>query len=310
MLRKEQIKRLQAIMSTTSMNKATMPKGILEYAKLPNKEFADQWEKIFVAQDVKDRLLAQAVLEFTVRGKVSRTSIPLHGIILLVGPPGTGKTTLARGLAHRVAESLVMPNFHFLEVEPHALVGGTLGSSQRKVRDLLEKTIPEYATNGPLIVLLDEVETLAIDRKRLSLEANPVDVHRATDAVLAGVDHLAATHDRLLFVATSNFSEAVDTAFLSRVDLVETIDKPDSAACEAILRDSLAAMAVQWSKVGELLKSRKFSSLVEMSAGLDGRQIRKAVIGACTFSKDTAMDPSRMEIGDLIRSLESLRKAK
>src|SRR5438445_6279928 len=110
-------------------------KGILSYIKLPQKDLGEQWDKIIVAEELKDRLLAQAILEFTVRGKVSHTSVPLHGVILLKGPPGTGKTSLARGLANRVAESLSSV-FHFIEVEPHALASAALGRSQQAVRDL------------------------------------------------------------------------------------------------------------------------------------------------------------------------------
>ena len=93
-----------------------------------------------------------------------------------------------------------------MEVEPHALASSSLGKSQKAVQELLGQTVSELASQYPLIVLLDEVETLAADRSRMSLEANPVDVHRATDAVLAQLDHLAARHDNLLFLATSNFA--------------------------------------------------------------------------------------------------------
>ena len=44
----------------------------------------------------------------------------------------------------------------------------------------------------------------------MSMEANPVDVHRATDAVLTQLDQLAAQHPQLLFLATSNFVGAID----------------------------------------------------------------------------------------------------
>jgi AAA+ superfamily predicted ATPase len=171
------------------------------------------------------------------------------------------------------------------------------------VRDLLQKTIAEHAAAGPLIVLLDEVETLAPDRKRLSLEANPVDVHRATDAVLASVDQLATAYPHLLFIATSNFSEAIDGAFLSRADLVEFMDKPDEDACAAILRDSLDALAQRYPKVSNVLKNANFPKLVKAAVGLDARALRKAVISACTFSKDVALDPSLLSMEDLLRSV-------
>lgn len=222
---------------------------------------------------------------------------------MLVGPPGTGKTSLARGLANRVAESLKGPTLHFIIVKPHALVSSGLGRSQQAVRDLLQKTVAEHAAVGPLVVLLGEVETLAPDRKKLSLEANPVDVHRATDAVLASVDQLAAAHPQLLFVATSNFSEAVDGAFLSRADLVEFIGKPDKEVCLAILQDTIKGLAEKWSEVSRLLKSPKLLEIAEACGGLDAREIRKAVIAACTFSKNVALDPNRLTIDDLLRSV-------
>ena len=286
----------------------TDEKGILNYVKLPDKSFDDYWEKIIVAEEIKTRLLSQALLEFTVRGKVSPTSLPLHGIIMLVGPPGTGKTTLARGLANSVARSIRSGSVQFLEVEPHALASSSLGRSQQVVRDLFQKTIAEHANNGPLIVLLDEVETLAPDRRRMSLEANPVDVHRATDAVLASVDHLAARYNQLLFVATSNFEQAIDEALISRADLVEFIDRPDLEACRAILIDSLSALAAVWSGISQILTSPKFETAVAECEGLDGREIRKAVLTACTFSKEVALDPNQLGVNDLIRSVRQKKE--
>lgn len=279
-------------------------KGIFQHAILPTAAFALQWDRIVVPAKLKEQLLAQAVLEFTLRGKVSLTSVPLHGIMLLVGPPGTGKTSLARGLANRVAESIPRKGFQFVEVDPHALASSALGRSQQAVRDLLEQTIVEYTTQGPLIVLLDEVETIVADRRRLSLEANPVDVHRATDAALASLDHLAASHPDLLFIATSNFQEALDDAFISRADFVVLIDRPDRDACRAIVADTLKELAKQWPRLETLTEAEKLDSVATRCVGLDGRQIRKAVINACAASKDIALDPGRLRIEDIHRSID------
>jgi hypothetical protein len=52
------------------------------------------------------------------------------------------------------------------------------------VEQLFSITLDEHASAGPTIMLLDEVETLFTDRAAMSMDANPIDVHRAVDAAL------------------------------------------------------------------------------------------------------------------------------
>jgi SpoVK/Ycf46/Vps4 family AAA+-type ATPase len=279
--------------------------GILEQKSLPDSEYMTLWDSIILSPKVKDRLLGQAILNYTLRTKISRSVVPLHGIILLVGAPGTGKTSLARGLASRTAEAIKdAGQFLFLEVEPHALTSSALGKTQRAVTELLGGTIAEHAANQPVIVLLDEVETLAADRSKMSLEANPVDVHRATDAVLAQLDQLAAKYPNLLFVATSNFPQAIDGAFLSRADLIISLELPDAEACRMILKTTLEGMAVAFPPIGKLVKDPGFDNAAKLCVGLDGRRIRKLVASACTFSKAVALAPAKLTMADLMAAIE------
>ena len=279
--------------------------GVLDSRSLPDSEFNSVWDAIILDQGQKDRILSTAVLNFTLRGKIDRAQLPMHGLILLHGPPGTGKTSIARGLASRVAGAAKAGSpYLFIEVEPHALAGAALGKSQKAARDILGLTVAEQASRGPLVVLLDEVETLVADRSKLSLEANPIDVHRATDAVLAQLDHLAAAHPDLLFVATSNFTRAVDAAFVSRADLVEYIGLPNAEACRAILAAGVNALAAAYPKVTGVLGEAAFERAAAASVGLDGRQIKKAVVAACGLEKQTAFDPERLTAADLLRAVE------
>src|SRR5687767_9860970 len=131
-----------------------LPKGIRAIWKLPDERLGALWESIIIDEGTKRRLLSQAVLNFTLRGKVDRAVLPLHGVILLVGPPGTGKTSLARGLGHRVAKAFPQGGFRLLEVEPHSLTSAAMGKTQRAVTELFSQSIAEAASSGPTVVLL------------------------------------------------------------------------------------------------------------------------------------------------------------
>ena len=135
----------------------------------------------------------------------------------------------------------------------------------------------------------------------MSLDANPIDVHRATDAVLAQLDQLAAKYPHLLFIATSNFTRAVDGAFLSRADLIEHIGLPGPEACRSILRSAIEELAMV-SPHGRILHDAEFERAAKHCVGLDGRRIRKLVISACALKKQTAIDPNGLTATDVLEA--------
>ncbi len=64
----------------------SLPKGIHRSWKLPDASLGALWDSIVMDEVRKKQLLSQAIVNFTVRPRVERTVLPLHGVILLVGP--------------------------------------------------------------------------------------------------------------------------------------------------------------------------------------------------------------------------------
>ena len=290
-------------MVTTS----TLPPGISGLHALPADHHDGPWDSIVTPAEVKDRLLGTALLLLRHGRALQELSGPLHGLIVLAGPPGTGKTTLCRGLAQRVALALSTRGATtFVEIDPHAFPSEMLGESQRAVTTLFTDTLPELAARRPhTVVLLDEVETMAVRRSTASFETNPVDVHRATDALLSGLDVLRSRCPQLLLLTTTNFPAAVDEAFLDRADLVLRLGLPDEETITTILRSTLAeAAAVFGGLAGIAADEDLLRTLAERCLGLDGRRIRKLLLAAVAQRPATALDPGTLTGQDLIAAVD------
>jgi AAA+ superfamily predicted ATPase len=284
------------------------PDGVAQRCRLPDEGFEAAWASIKLPDGVRDRLLAQALLSLTVRQKLPFEAAPLHGLILLTGAPGTGKTTLGRRLANQIARQLPGTKATYIEIDPHALASSALGRSQQAVTKLFEQTIPELAMDGVAIVLLDELETLAASRHHLSLEANPIDVHRATDAVLSSMDRLTREHRNVLLIGTTNFPKALDQAVISRADHIEPFGLPTEEARHEIILDSLKAVGTVWKGLRAL--ERDVSRLARASDGLDGRRIRKEIFVAMASNIETAKDPGKLTVAQIESAFKQAIKMK
>jgi SpoVK/Ycf46/Vps4 family AAA+-type ATPase len=283
-----------------------LPQGVLSVHALPSDHHDGPWDHIIVPPGTKERLLSTALL--TMRHGRRLATLPglPHGLVILAGPPGTGKTTLARGLAQAAARALAPHGATtYVEVDPHAFPSEMLGESQRAITRLMMDTVPELAARRPhTVVLVDEVESLAVRRSAASFETNPVDVHRATDALLAGIDSVAQQYPGVLFVTTTNFPEAIDEAFLSRADLVLHVPLPDESTVAAILRASLQELAGLWPELRPLADDDALhAKLAAQCVGWDGRRLRKTVLAALSQRLDVALDPAKLTADDLLAAV-------
>jgi SpoVK/Ycf46/Vps4 family AAA+-type ATPase len=270
--------------------------AIVRNRTMPDPEFAGYWESVIVPNEVKHPLITHALLALTIRQKLPFTVTALHGMIALVGPPGTGKTTLALGLAYKLS-TVVPGGTRLIDVKPHGLMSAEHGQSQQAVDELLVEHLPSLAADEkPTIVVLDEVESMAVARSAASLSANPVDVHRATDAVLTAMDALATAAPHIVFVVTSNYPAGLDEAFLSRADRVIDVPRPRVEALAQILRSALSAAGVAYPGLKKLSEDPAIARVAAHIDGADGRQARKLITAALAQRQETALDPNRLTI--------------
>ena len=187
-----------------------------------------------------------------------------HGLeprhrVLLIGPPGNGKTTLAEALA----SSLVVP---LVTVRYEAVVGSFLGETAQRLSRVFE-----YVSTRNCVLLLDEVETLGKERGD---EHETGEIKRVVSSLLLQIDRLPSY---VVVVAASNHPELLDRAIWRRFQLLLELPKPSQKMIEDWLGRYSARVGGVFNGNRQLIAKRlvgaSFADVEEFALGVSRERI-------------------------------------
>jgi SpoVK/Ycf46/Vps4 family AAA+-type ATPase len=178
------------------------------------------------------------------------------GGILLYGPPGCGKTHLARATAGEVRAG-------FLAVGINDVLEMWIGQSERNLHALFEQA----RAHTPCVLFFDEVDALGASRADLRHSSG----RQLINQFLAELDGVQSSNDGVLILAATNAPWHLDGAFRrpGRFDRILFVPPPDPAARAAILRILLAGKPVQDVDCDQLAKKTEGFSGADLKAVVD-----------------------------------------
>ncbi len=172
----------------------------------------------------------------------------LPGGLLLYGPPGCGKSFLARAIAGELGA-------RFFTVSLSDILDVWVGSSERNLHEMFEIA----RRNAPCVLFFDEID--ALGQKRVHLRTSTA-MRGTVNQLLTELDSVKSANDGVFVLGATNHPWDVDTALLrpGRFDRLLLVAPPDGPARDAILRYHLRDRPLEGIEIAKLVqRSEHFS---------------------------------------------------
>src|SRR5262245_4364469 len=204
---------------------------------------------------LKDEIRMKIILPLTNPELFKAYGKAVGGGILMYGPPGCGKTHLARATAGEVKAA-------FLAIGINDVLEMWIGQSERNLHALFERA----RDNRPCVLFFDEVDALGAARSDLRHSSG----RQLINQFLAELDGVQSSNDGLLILAATNAPWHLDAAFRrpGRFDRILFVPPPDAPARAGILRIQLK---------GKPVENIDFDQLAKKTDGFSGADLKGVV---------------------------------
>ncbi len=231
------------------------------------------WDDIGGLEDVKQKLIESIEWPIKYADRFEKLGIKPPKGVLLYGPPGCGKTLLAKAVA---TES----EANFITIKGPEIYSKWVGESERAIREVFRKA----RQAAPCVIFLDEVETL-IPRRDMLDDSSGV-AHRVTSTLLAEMDGIEELKDVIVIGAT-NRPDLMDPSALrpGRFDRLIYVPPPDEKGRYQILKIYTRKMPL-----AEDVDLAKLAAMTEGYSGADLESLcREAGLAALRRSPDAEL---------------------
>jgi ATP-dependent Zn protease len=246
-------------------DEAEVERSRLSFAESTSIGFAEVGGHDEVKRQIERRIIAP----FQKPGLFARFRRKAGGGVLLYGPPGCGKTLLARATAGECRA-------RFINVPVTDVLDKYIGEPERKLAAIFEDARRET----PTVLFFDEIEALA-GKRNSHTSQHEIGV---VATFLAELDGFAQNNEGVLVLAATNMPWAVDPAFRrsGRFDRLLFVPPPDRGARAEILRIQLDGRPVE--------PGIELGGIVEKAAGFSGADLRNLVDTAADYAIEESVD--------------------